>query len=386
MLARMRFVHTSDWQIGKGFRFADDETLGVLQDQRLDAILRIGRLARAEAARHVLVAGDLWDMAHPSERTLRQPVERMRQFADLHFHLIPGNHDPHLPGGPWDRLARDGVPDHVHLHLSPVPAPLGEDEAGRAVWLLPAVLDRRHAFGDPTAAMDHMPTPEGALRIGLAHGSVRGFGSDPDRAHNLIAADRAERSGLAYLALGDWHGSTQVGPRSFYSGTPETDGFDRGGDGGGSVLLLSDLAAARPTVTPHRVGRFVWRREQATLTGLADIEALEHRLRSIDREDPSRVLVWLEVGGALGPDDRARYQTLIHDGVGSALRALRVDESGLDAMVSAGDLECLGPGGAVREAGETLAALAAGGSEQRAFAAQALHRLLVLARRDGAAP
>ena len=95
------------------------------------------------------------------------------------------------------------------------------------------MLTRRHALGDPTESMDGLGTPEGAIRIGLAHGSVTSFGSDPDATHNLIAHDRADRADLAYLALGDWHGAQQVGPRSAYSGTPEPDGFALGGRGGG---------------------------------------------------------------------------------------------------------------------------------------------------------
>ena len=384
----MRFLHTSDWQIGKGFRFADDDTLAVLQDQRLEAIARIGRLARAEGATRVLVAGDVWDMAAPGDRTLRQPIERMRQFPDLHWHLIPGNHDPNLSGGLWERLLRTGLPDTVHAHLSPQPVPLGPDAAGREAWLLPAVLDRRHAFGDPTACMDEAPTPEGALRIGLAHGSVRSFGNDPAAAHNLIAADRAARSGLAYLALGDWHGLVPAGERSWYSGTPEPDGFDRGGDGGGSVLLVSpDAPAGMPLAVPHRVGRFVWRQEQATLTCRADIDALEDRLRGIDRDDPSRVLAWLTVEGALGLDDHAAYQERIRGGVGSALRALRIDESRLEPTASPGDLASLGEGGALRDAADRLAAHAAGSGAagDPDIARAALQRLLFLARQENAA-
>ncbi len=369
----MRFVHTSDWQIGKGFRFADDDTLSVLQDARLDAINRIGRLARAEGAPLVLVAGDLWDMAAPSERTLRQPVERMRQFPDLQWHLIPGNHDPHLPGGLWERLLRSGLPDNVRPHLLPAPAALGD-----SAWLLPAVLDRRHAFNDPTAVMEAMATPDGAVRIGLAHGSVRAFGSDPAEAHNLLAVDRAERSGLGYLALGDWHGTVQVGPRSWYSGTPEVDGFDRGGDGGGSVLVVSD-ASGRFEAVPHRIGRYLWRQERATLTGRADIDALEHRLRGLDRDDPSRVLAWLVVDGLLGLDDHAAYLARIRDGVGSALRALRIDDARLALDVAPGDLAGLGEG-ALRDAAERLSARGAGADGEVARAA--LRRLLVLARQE----
>ena len=389
MLVRMRFVHTSDWQIGKGFRFADDDTLAVLQNERIDVIGRIGRLARAEGAARVLVAGDLWDMAAPSDRTLRQPIERMRQFPDLHWHLIPGNHDPNLPGGLWDRLLRTGLPDTIHPHLSPQPVPLGAGDGGRDAWLLPAVLDRRHAFGDPTACMDEAATPEGALRIGLAHGSVRSFGSDPGDAHNLIAADRAARSGLAYLALGDWHGMIPAGERSWYSGTPEPDGFDRGGDGGGSVLLVSpDAPAGTPLAAAHRVGRFVWSQQRAILTGRADIDALEDRLRGIDRGDPSRVLAWLIVEGALGLDDHAAFQDRIRAGVGSALRALRIDDARLEPTASPDDLATLGVSGALRDAADRLALQVAqpGGGTDPDIARAALQRLLFLARHEAAAP
>ncbi len=374
----MRFVHTSDWQVGKGFRFADDDTLAVLQDARLDAISRIGRLARAEGAPVVLVAGDVWDMAAPGERTLRQPVERMRQFPDLQWHLIPGNHDPHLPGGLWERLLRAGLPDNVRPHLLPAPVALGDTADG--AWLLPAVLDRRHAFGDPTASMDAMATPEGAPRIGLAHGSVRAFGSDRADTHNLLAPDRAERSGLGYLALGDWHGTVQVGRHAWYSGTPEVDGFDRGGDGGGSVLVVSN-DTGRFEATAHRIGRYLWRQERATLTGPADIDALEHRLRGIDRDDPSRVLAWLVVDGLLGLDDHAAFLARIRDGVGSALRALRIDDARLALDVAPGDLAGLGEG-ALRDAAERLSARGAAGGDEGEVARAALRRLLVLARRE----
>ena len=51
---KMRFVHTSDWQIGKTFRFAD-EASQVLRDERLEAVTKLGQLARAEGAPAVLV-------------------------------------------------------------------------------------------------------------------------------------------------------------------------------------------------------------------------------------------------------------------------------------------------------------------------------------------
>jgi DNA repair exonuclease SbcCD nuclease subunit len=90
----MKFIHTADWQIGKVFkRFGTKE--GTLRDARLAAIERLGELARANGVRHILVAEDIYDNEAPNTITLRAPIERMKPFADLEWHLLPGNHDPH---------------------------------------------------------------------------------------------------------------------------------------------------------------------------------------------------------------------------------------------------------------------------------------------------
>ncbi|GBQ71654.1 DNA repair exonuclease [Ameyamaea chiangmaiensis NBRC 103196] len=365
----MRVLHTSDWQIGKTFRFADDDTLRVLQDERLEAIGRVARAARTHGACAVLVAGDIYDVEIPSDRTLRQPMERMRQFPQVQWHLIPGNHDPHTPEGPWARLRDIGVPDNVTLHLENQRSPLvpGSEEG----WVLPAVLRHRHMMGDPTTAMDDMPTPEGALRLGLAHGSVTGFGSD-DTA-NLIAPDRARRAGLGYLALGDWHGYRAIDARTTYSGTPEPDGFDRGGDGGGHAVLVSfDGPQALPVREMIPVGRFRWHRARATLTTGSEVEALEAHLRGLDPEDLSRVLLWLEADGALGLDDFALWDERIVRGLGSAFRLLRIGSAPTVTSAPA-DIERLS--GAVRGAAERLRERASGDEH----AAAALARLFALA-------
>ncbi|WP_244284904.1 metallophosphoesterase family protein [Acetobacter persici] len=169
----MKFIHTSDWQIGRTFRFADDDTLGALQAERLEVIRRLGHLARQEGVIHVLVAGDVYEHEAPAERTLHQPIERMREFPDLQWHLIPGNHDADQPEGVWARLLRSGLPANVQIHREPGPVLIDPAQNG---WLLPAVLKRRHVLTDLTAYMDEAETPPDALRIGLAHGSVVGFG------------------------------------------------------------------------------------------------------------------------------------------------------------------------------------------------------------------
>ncbi len=107
----VRFLLSSDWQIGKVFRFVDDATMGLLQEERLRAITRIGGLAGEHDIQHVLVAGDVYDMEALSSRSLNQPLERMRNFAGVQWHLLPGNHDPHRANGIWARLLRMAYPE-----------------------------------------------------------------------------------------------------------------------------------------------------------------------------------------------------------------------------------------------------------------------------------
>jgi DNA repair exonuclease SbcCD nuclease subunit len=374
----VRFIHTADWQIGKVFRFVDDATVGVLQEARLEAVSRIGRLAMEHAAPTVLVAGDIYDVATAEDRTLAQPIERMRAFPEVTWHLIPGNHDPHQSGGPWDRLLRRGLPDNVWTHLEPVPVALADGHAR----LLPAPLTRRRALGDPTAWMDEAPSPGWTLRIGLAHGSISAFGSDADRQPNLIDPARPQRAVLAYLALGDWHGRKLIGERCWYSGTPEVDDF--GVIDGGHVLLV-ELAGpgALPEVTPLRVGRFEWRQEQVQIHGEDDVEVVRARLRGL-HEDPACLLVDLRLAGTLSLAGRERLARVLDD-LGAALRFLRVDEDRLYLSPSPEDLEAIAHGGFVRVAAERLQAMARDPEDAAgAAAARALLRLYAEHRKLGA--
>src|ERR1019366_10722947 len=123
---------------------------------------------------------------------------------------------------PWERLLRTQLPPNVIIHTTPEPRPIGDGTA----WILSGIVNHRHVSSDPTAGFDTAVTPPGALRIGLAHGSVRSFGSTESTTNNLLAGNRVSTSNLDYFALGDWHGMTRIDDRTWYSGTPEPDRFE----------------------------------------------------------------------------------------------------------------------------------------------------------------
>jgi DNA repair exonuclease SbcCD nuclease subunit len=365
-----KLIHTSDWQIGKVFRFVDNATMGLLQEARLRAVTRIGELAREHGAEHVLVAGDVYDMEALSPRSLNQPLERMRNFSAVHWHLLPGNHDPQRPNGLWDQLVRKGVPANVHIHVAAGPVTYGEGSFA----LLPAPLFHRRALGDPTAYMDDVELPGGLVRVGLAHGTVTGFGSDDRDVPNFIAPNRPAQAGLSYLALGDWHGQKKINDRCWYSGTPETDAFDVI-DGGQALLVEIDGQGAPPTVTPLVTGHYNWLILSEQINSRADTDFLAEKLRGVS-DDLGRALVHLSAEGALSLDDRQYFEDQIVNGVSAALCFMRVDDRRLFPRPTSEDLDRIDRGGFVRTAAEALKRKAEEGTDKdRAFAAEALQRL-----------
>ncbi|MCY4318053.1 MAG: metallophosphoesterase [Alphaproteobacteria bacterium] len=365
----VKFIHTSDWQIGKVFRFVDDATMGLLQEARLRVISRLGELAGEYGASHVLVAGDVYDMEALSPRSLNQPLERMRNFPGVRWHLLPGNHDPHRPNGLWDQLLRKELPENVSALVAPGPKVL-EDFV-----ILPAPLFHRRTLDDLTAYMDDVDLPEGVIRVGLAHGTVKGFGSDDKDVPNFIAPDRPQLAGLAYLALGDWHGQRQINDRCWYSGTPEIDAFDVI-DGGQALLVEIEGPNAVPAVTSIPSGQYSWIRRSEQLGSRADIDYLVEKLRNT-ADELDRVLVHLGIEGALSLEDRQYFQEQIVDGVSAAFCFMRVDDRRLFAQPTAEDLDRIDRGGFVRTAAEQLKRLADEGEGHGGIAAAALERLFV---------
>src|SRR5665811_1243402 len=366
----LRLIHTSDWQIGKVFRFVDNATMGLLQEARLRTIARLGELAGKHAARHILVAGDVYDMEALSPRSLNQPLERMRNFADVHWHLLPGNHDPHRPNGLWDQLQRKDLPDNVHIHIAAEPAIF----EGDSFALLPAPLHHRRTLGDPTTYMDDVDLPDGLVRVGLAHGTVTGFGSDDKDVPNYIAPDRPARAGLSYLALGDWHGQKKISDRCWYSGTPETDAFDVI-DGGQALLVEIEARDRAPAITPLSTGHYQWLTQSEQINSREDIDRLSEKLRSL-ADDLDRVLIHLAVEGAVSLDDRQYFEEQVVEGVSAAFCFMRVDDRRLFPKPTAEDLDQIDRGGFVRTAAEELKRKAEeGGEDERTIAAEALQRL-----------
>ncbi|HEX9082227.1 MAG TPA: exonuclease SbcCD subunit D [Holophagaceae bacterium] len=227
----MRFLHTSDWHLGKTLCHAD-----LLDDQAhaLDELAAMLQDTRAEA---LVVAGDIYDRAVPPREAvalLDQFLHRMARDLAVPVLMIAGNHDsPERLGFASAFLASHGL--HVAGPLVPEPGPVVI--GGAAFHLLPygdpAV--GRQALGDPTIRthQELLATqliraqerhPEGCRFVAVAHAFVTGgLVSDSELGLGVGGAgqvDAAVFGGCDYTALGHLHRPQDVGGSSIrYAGS-----------------------------------------------------------------------------------------------------------------------------------------------------------------------
>lgn len=332
--------------------------------QKIDAL---ADLAERYKASHILLAGDTFDAETPSPATRRQAIRAMGRSDAIHWVILPGNHDSLAADELWLTLQQE-APSNVTLALAPEPITLAE-----RVTLLPAPCPARRAGRDLSAWMDSAETPDGHIRVGLAHGGVQSFSEDD--ATDTIAPDRAARAQLDYLALGDWHGCMQIEPRTWYSGTPESDQFKHDGRGCALVVSLSG-AGADPEVETVQTGQFLWQQHTLDLVpGTDRITQLSEQLPAAsERRD---VLMQIELSGRVSPGDRDALLKALADAEPDFAR-LVWRETSLAVEYEVDDLDRIDRAGVLRVAADTLYAQVNDpklSADDQAIARNALNRL-----------
>jgi DNA repair exonuclease SbcCD nuclease subunit len=368
----LRFIHSSDLHLGKRFGNLPEDVRGRLREARHDSIPRLAALARGNGAALVLLAGDTFDTETPSAQLLRQSFAAMGEANDVQWVIIPGNHDSLLADELW-KQATAATPGNVRLALKAAPVEIG------AAVVLPAPCTTRRPGRDLSEWMGTAEVADGRYRIGLAHGPVQSFSED-SAATDVIAPDRAQRAGLDYLALGDWHGTMRIGERCWYSGSPEPDRFKH--EAPGQALLVS-LAApgAPPEVTPHPVAAFSWRTERLQLLAGDDpVGVLNGLTEGLTAR--RQTLLKLVASGHVALARNAELMVAI-DAIEPDFALFERDLSGLVIDAGSEDLESIDRGGALRAAAEALLAESQDADRSavdREIARAALARLFTLAQ------
>lgn len=322
------FVHSADWQLGKPYGSVTEiEKRSMLQQERLGVVDRLRALVQQHQASFVVLAGDTFDSPSPNRSTVSAGCAAIGRL-EVPVFLIPGNHDHGGPLGLWEQpfflRERDQLAPNMRVLLSPEPV-----EIDGAV-LLPCPLLRRHESSDLTAwlrpGLIELERFGNKPRIVIAHGSVQGFGLDADDeegggAPNQLDLSRLDETSYDYIALGDWHGTKQVGAKAWYSGTPELDRFPKGADyAGGHALVVKASRGSMPAVSPARTARIGWHAIAHTFLADADLDALVQLLDQLLGNRVGDDLLRLELSGSLGLDTMYRLDQLLESWQSRLLR------------------------------------------------------------------
>jgi exonuclease SbcD len=232
----MRFVHTSDWHLGRGlygFNLIDD------QEHILEQIVAITADARADA---LVVAGDIYDRAVPppdAVRLLDETLARVALELRVRVVLIAGNHDAperlafgsrliassgvHMVG----RLTADPVRvsfDDEHGSVDLIALPYTEPPNVREVMANAQLLDHDSAFAArierARATLD--PARRSVLVAHVfASGGTASESERPLTVGGTGAVELRNFEGFHYVALGHLHRPQSVGRAEHrYSGSP----------------------------------------------------------------------------------------------------------------------------------------------------------------------
>lgn len=371
----MRFIHTADWQIGMKASHVAGAAQRV-REERLEAARRVVKVAKDNGAQFVVVAGDTFE-DNAVDRILIQRVADILSEFDGPVYLIPGNHDPCVPGSVWEHPAWACCDKlHVLLRGEPIEVPGGV--------LYPCPARDKHSRADPTSWVRASGSKE--ISVGVAHGTVEGVPQEePDYP---IPRDAVLRTGLDYLALGHWHSMTTYpgsagAPCMAYCGTHEATKFGER-DSGNALLVDIAKRGAPPAVSVVRVGCLNWELIEVEMRQQGDLPRLVKRVEEL--REPRSTLVQVRIRGVLFAED-ADCLSHLHQILESRFLAGELDTSGLFASPRDNSwIEAL-PVGVLREVANRLRDLAApsylgqrpeGASPE--VASQALLQLYMFAR------
>jgi DNA repair exonuclease SbcCD nuclease subunit len=211
--AEVRLVHSSDLHVDEGRAAAGGE-----ETARLRAVLATAQALRADV---VLLAGDTFEGNHLGRVVLDQS-RRLLAEAGMPVVILPGNHDPLLPGSVYLRGGLAEVPEVAILGLT-------HDEAVQFPALDLEIWGHAHRDHFDMAPL-RGPRPRSTrwqVAIGHGHYEPPETRANPLRPSWVFGDEEIGATAADYLALGHWDRPMRVGNGlvpAFYSGSPDLAG------------------------------------------------------------------------------------------------------------------------------------------------------------------
>jgi DNA repair exonuclease SbcCD nuclease subunit len=270
-----RFLHTADWHLGVKYT-----KLGLNAERAREARIQTANAIIDSAQKHnvnfIIIAGDLFDNNDIGRDLIDAVIRILQKVAPMPVYILPGNHDPLTidsiyANSSWKTLSNTYIIDQPKpLFVPNIP-----------VTLYPCPVTQKQTKKDLS---EWIQATDNQISIGIAHGNLQvpGFIDDPNFP---IDPNRAEKSGLDYLSLGEWHslfplkGKDGV-TRTLYPGTPEPT---KSGENncGRMVIVEIEEHGSKPILQEIEIGTLQWEERLIEVSSLDDIKRLEKELENI---------------------------------------------------------------------------------------------------------
>lgn len=369
---QVRFLHTSDWQLGMTRHYLAPEAQARFTGDRIDAIRRIGALAAEVGAEFIVVAGDVFEHPNLPRADIARALGAMAE-AGVPIYLLPGNHDPLGVASIYESEPfKANKPAAVHV-LDQV----GVRQVRDGVEIVAAPWFGKHPETDPVAGALAELRDDQTLRIVVGHGQLSGVTFTDELADAEVRPEplwAALEAGLIhYVALGDRHIRWPADGHGaiHYSGTHESTGFRE--PGRGQVLEVA-LSADELKVVPHEIGRWLHLSIDRDLDGDDDLDELDGYLRGLPHKECT--IIKHSLRGTLSLRQSARLDEMLASH-GEVFASLEPWARHSDLVVAPDDTEFedLPMAGFLRAAVNDLRAEAGDGNQDAAGALKLLYRL-----------
>lgn len=304
-----RFLHTGDWQLGMTRHFFSEGVQERFTQSRFDAIRRLGRIAKEEDCRFMVVCGDVFESNLVDRKTVSRALEALKDVP-VPVYLLPGNHDPLNAASVFRSTTfQDRKPAHVHVIEDATP--LRVDEGIEIVGI--PWRSKRPMHDLVTLATGQLDAAINTMRVCVAHGMVDSLSPNIDDPAliSLRSAEAAiEQNKIHYLALGDRHSLTEIGDSGcvWYAGTPEQTDYNEVKSGFALVVTINEEGLNTKEVN---IGRWKFiERKQIEINTKEDIDALLAWVENLG--DKERTVVKLRFVGALSLSLHRELEELIY--------------------------------------------------------------------------
>lgn len=383
-MQKIKFIHTSDLQLGMKGGFLSEEARPRFGDARLESITKLGKLAEQNDCAFIVIAGDVFEYTTVDERVFGRACEKFKNVP-VPVYLLPGNHDHFLPGSVLEKL--DAKLENCHVLSDTQPVDVRSSEGRILAQLVGAPLDVRVADQDLVAQAVSNLEPTDLIRVVVGHGQpTKKHYGEKDKP-GLIDVDALiplfEQGVIDYLALGDTHSTEEIKPQVWFSGSPEVTNFVTSTGGGesnsGNALIVEiEKVAGHPaqvSVETKHIGSWRFRELHETLQSEDDVKEFTNKLRDIKDKDRTVIRYCLEGGLSLSAWKTLEAELNELEHLFAGLEENPHQKPTLTLQPTGEEIEESGVVGIAKEALDELLEDAREGSEAAKNAAQLLIRL-----------